>query len=142
MVARFGALAVLMAVSLLACDEIALIKSVQGDVTLKRVKETFPAQRGGVICENDLIQTGEKGMIGVSFNDGTLLSIGSKSMLVVDTYLFAPSQKKFAFDLTLHKGTAAFESGRIGKLAPQKVRFKTSQGIVGIRGTKFVVEVE
>ncbi|HEX5330491.1 FecR family protein [Sulfuricurvum sp.] len=142
MVVRVWALAVLTAMSLMGADEIALIKSIQGDVTLKRGAEIVSLHKGGVVFENDIIQTGEKGMIGLSFNDGTLISIGPKSVLVVDTYLFAPSQKKFAFDLTLHKGTAAFESGRIGKLAPEKVHFKTSQGIVGIRGTKFVVEVE
>jgi hypothetical protein len=141
-VVRIWVLAALMALSLMGADEIALIKSVQGDVTLKRGNEIVSVQKGGVVYENDLIQTGEKGMIALSFNDGTLISIGPKSVLAVDSYLFAPSQKKFAFDLTLHKGTAAFESGRIGKLAPEKVHFKTSQGIVGIRGTKFVVEVE
>ncbi|MFY9143578.1 FecR family protein [Sulfuricurvum sp.] len=134
--------AILIAASVIASDEVALIKSIQGDVILKRGKEIVPAQKGGVLLEHDIIQTGTKGLIGLSFLDGTLLSVGPKSLLEIDEYLFAPSRKKFAFDVTLHKGTAAFESGRIGKLAPEKVHFKISQGIVGIRGTKFVVEAE
>jgi hypothetical protein len=132
----------LCAVLLSASDEVALIKTTQGEVSVKRGSEILAVKKGDVLLEHDVIQTGEKGMIGLSFNDGTLISVGAKSIFSVDAYLFAPAQKKFAFDMMLHKGTAAFESGRICKLAPQKVRFKTTQGIIGIRGTKFVVEVE
>lgn len=80
--------------------------------------------------------------MGISFNDGTRIAIGSKSILVIDNYLFAPSRKDFRFDLSLQKGTAVFESGKISKLAPEKVHFKVPQGVIGIRGTKFVVEAE
>jgi len=44
--------------------------------------------------------------------------------------------------VTLPKGTIVFESGKIGKLAPEKVTIKVPQGIIGIRGTKFIVEAE
>ena len=142
MAVRLWTFLMLCAVSLSASDEVALIKTTQGEVSVKRGSEILAVKKGDVLLEHDVVQTGEKGMIGLSFNDGTLISVGAKSIFSVDAYLFAPAQKKFAFDVMLHKGTAAFESGRIGKLAPQKVRFKTSRGIIGIRGTKFVVEVE
>lgn len=142
MAVRLWTFLMLCAVSLSASDEVALIKTTQGEVSVKRGSEILAVKKGDVLLEHDVVQTGEKGMIGLSFNDGTLISVGAKSIFSVDAYLFAPAQKKFVFDVMLHKGTAAFESGRIGKLAPQKVRFKTTQGIIGIRGTKFVVEVE
>lgn len=142
MAVRLWTFLMLCAVLLSASDEVALIKTTQGDVSVKRGSEILAVKKGDILLEHDILQTGEKGMIGLSFNDGTLISVGAKSIFSVDAYLFAPAQKKFAFDVMLHKGTAAFESGRIGKLAPQKVRFKTTQGIIGIRGTKFVVEVE
>jgi hypothetical protein len=44
--------------------------------------------------------------------------------------------------MTLSKGTAAVETGKIGKLAPKNISFKVPQGSVGIRGTKFIVDVE
>ncbi len=142
MVVRIWTFLMLIAALLTGNDEVALIKTTQGDVSVKRGNETLAVQKGDVLLEHDILQTGEKGMIGLSFNDGTLISLGAKSVFSIDAYLFAPAQKKFVFEVMLHKGTAAFESGRIGKLAPQKVRFKTTQGIIGIRGTKFVVEVE
>ena len=125
-----------------ASESVAFIKSVQGDATINREKISLIAKKGEKLYAHDVIQTGSKGGVGLSFNDGTRISIGAKSVLELDEYIFDPSKKAFRFDLSLHKGSAVFESGRIGKLAPEKVSFKVPQGVVGIRGTKFVVEVE
>ncbi|NOX16251.1 MAG: FecR domain-containing protein [Epsilonproteobacteria bacterium] len=52
------------------------------------------------------------------------------------------TKNKFAFDLNMKKGLASFESGKIGKLAPKVVHFRVPEGTIGIRGTKFYVEVK
>lgn len=128
--------------SAVASESVAFIKSVKGDATIKRENSVIPIHSGVALFSNDILQTGSDGAIGISFNDGTRIALGSKSILVIDDYLFAPSRKDFRFDLNLQKGTAVFESGKISKLAPEKVHFKVPQGIIGIRGTKFVVEAE
>jgi hypothetical protein len=128
--------------SAVASESVAFIKSVQGNAIVKRDNTVVLAQKGVSLFSNDILQTGSDGAIGISFNDGTRISLGSKSILVIDDYFFAPSQKDFRFDLSLQKGTAVFESGKISKLAPEKVHFKVPQGVIGIRGTKFVVEAE
>jgi len=125
-----------------ASEAVALIKNVKGESTLKRENTIFPAEKGELLLRRDVIQTGENATMGLSFNDGTRLSVGPKSILVIDDYLFQPAKKNFRFDLTLQKGTAVFESGKISKLAPEKVKFRVPQGVIGIRGTKFVVEAE
>lgn len=128
--------------SAVASESVAFIKSVQGNAIVKRDNTVVLAQKGVSLFSNDVLQTGSDGAIGISFNDGTRIALGSKSILVIDDYFFAPSQKDFRFDLSLQKGTAVFESGKISKLAPEKVHFKVPQGVIGIRGTKFVVEAE
>ncbi len=128
--------------SVMASESVAFIKSIKGDVNIKRESGLIQAKKGEKLFSHDVIHTGEKGGIGLSFNDGTRISVGEKSVLEIDDYLFDPSKKAFRFDLSLRKGSAVFESGRIGKLAPEKVSFKVPQGVVGIRGTKFLVEVE
>lgn len=128
--------------SAIASESVAFIKSVQGDATIKRENSVLPTHNGAALFSNDILQTGSDGAIGISFNDGTRIALGAKSILVIDDYLFAPSRKDFRFDLSLQKGTAVFESGKISKLAPEKVHFKVPQGVIGIRGTKFVVEAE
>lgn len=142
MIGKIFALILTFALSAQAQEAVAFLKSVKGDVIVKRENSGHSAKKGEKLFSHDVIQTGEKGGAGLSFNDGTRISVGSKSILEIDDYLFAPSQKAFRFDLSLHKGSAVFESGKIGKLAPEKVSFKVPQGVVGIRGTKFVVEVE
>jgi hypothetical protein len=134
--------AILIFSPLLASETVAFIKNIQGDATLQRKSDRIPLQKGMALVQNDLLRTGENGTVALSFNDGTMIAIGPKSILVIDEYLFAPAQKQYRLNVSLEKGSAAFESGKLGKLAPETVKFKVPQGIVGIKGTKFVVEVE
>lgn len=109
---------------------------------VKRLGQYLPLPKGEDLFKGDLIQTGSDGKIGIIFNDGTRVSIGPKSILAVNAYLFNPAQSQYLLDLNLTNGSAAFESGKIGKSAPQNIRFHVPQGFVGIRGTKFVVEAQ
>jgi len=123
-------------------DPVAFVKNVQGDAVVKRENTLHSIQKGDHLFKGDRIQTGKSTNLGLSFNDGTRIAVGSNSVFIIDDYLFAPAQKEFKFNLTLPKGTIVFESGKIGKLAPEKVTIKVPQGIIGIRGTKFIVEAE
>lgn len=128
--------------SLSAAEAVAFVKSIQGESSLKRENDLRPLQKGEKLYPHDVIQTAQKSTVGISFNDGTRIALGSKSTFSIDEYLFEPAANKFRLNVSLNKGSAVFESGKIGKLAPEKVSFKVPQGIVGIRGTKFLVEAE
>ena len=52
------------------------------------------------------------------------------------------AKKKYKVDLELKKGKAMFSSGKIGKLSPKSFKLRIPEGAIGIRGTKFVVEVK
>lgn len=123
-------------------ENIAIAKSVNGNVQVKRDTAYLNVLRGSELQSGDIVQTSNNASVGLVFNDGTVLSVGPKSMLELNKYLFKPSSKEYDFDVTLKKGTTAYESGKLGKMAPQKVAFRVPQGIIGIRGTKFVVDVE
>ena len=41
----------------------------------------------------------------------------------------------------ISRGTMAYLSGLIGKLAPEKVRIETPTATIGIRGTRFALKV-
>lgn len=142
MIKSFTVATLLIAPLLLSAETVAYVKNLQGSGTLQRKSNMIPIQAGMELVQNDLIQTGEKGMVALSFNDGTMISVGPKSVLLIDEYLFSPAKKQYRFNMSLQKGSAAFESGKIGKLAPETVKFNVPQGVIGIRGTKFVVEVE
>jgi hypothetical protein len=121
---------------------IATVQKVSGMATVVRQGRTISAKIGLEIWENDTLHTGPDGSIGVVFNDDTLLSLGPKSALVIDEFVFGPSQGTFSLVIRMLKGTSAYLSGLISKFAPESVHFETPTASIGIRGTKFVVKVE
>lgn len=136
----------IMIMSLVLCvfgaEPVAFVKSIKGSATVKRDSSLQAVKQGDYLFNGDKIETDKNTNIGVSFNDGTRISIGPESLFSIDDFLFEPSQKNFHFDIALQKGRAVFESGKIGKLAPKKVHIKVPQGIIGIRGTKFIIEAD
>jgi len=125
-----------------ASPAVATVQKVKGTSTIVRQNQTMVATPGLEIWENDTLRTGPDGSIGVIFNDDTSLSLGPASVLVIDNYIFAPRQGKFSIVLRMIRGTAAYLSGLISKLAPDSAHFETPTASIGIRGTKFVVKVE
>jgi hypothetical protein len=125
-----------------ASPSIATVKKVSGMATVVRQGRTLPATIGLEIWENDTLHTGPNGSMGIAFNDDTFLSLGPRSDLVIDEFVFAPKQGKFSMVLRMLKGTVAYLSGLISKLAPDSAHFETPSASIGIRGTKFVVRVE
>lgn len=139
----------LLALVLLACltmpvlaveSHAALVKSVNGDVQVTRQHETFKAASGTTLLVSDRVVTGSGASAAIVFRDGTLLTLGSGADVLVRDYVFEPKDGKFAFALYLAKGSAIYESGKIGKLSPQSVRFETPKATVGVRGTRFLIE--
>jgi len=126
----------------LISGDIAIVKKVSGDIFVKRAEKNIKISIGDQLQEGDLISTKKNSNVGMVFHDGTMLSLGENSILSVDKYIFKPLAKKFVFDINMKKGLATFESGKIGKLAPESVKFRVPEGTVGIRGTKFYVEVK
>ncbi len=120
----------------------ATVQKVDGMATVIRQGHTLSAKIGLEIWENDTLRTGPDGSIGVVFRDDTVLSLGPESVLVIDEFIFAPRQEKFAIVLRMIKGTAAYLSGLISRLAPESARFETPSASIGIRGTQFLVKVE
>ncbi|MCK5826045.1 MAG: FecR domain-containing protein [Desulfuromusa sp.] len=127
--------------SVFASDGIAIVKQVQGTVTVKRAGEALPVEQGDRLRAGDILITGGDGHIGVIFHDGSILSLGERSFLRVEDFVFKPIESEFKFNLDLKKGTALFESGKIGTLSPEDFTFTIPEGTIGIRGTKFLVEV-
>ena len=121
---------------------IATVQKVSGMATVVRQGRTISAKIGLEIYQNDTLRTGPDGSLGVVFNDDTLLSLGPESILVIDEFVFAPRQRKFSIAIRMLKGTVAYFSGLISKLAPESAHFETPTSSIGIRGTKFVARIE
>ncbi|MFC7451933.1 FecR domain-containing protein [Insolitispirillum peregrinum] len=69
------------------------------------------------------------------------MALGPSSALTLDEVLFDPAAEKVGMGVRLAQGTFSFLSGQIPKLAPDKTVITTPVATIGIRGTRFLVEV-
>ena len=102
---------------------------------------TVPAQNGAAVFASDSLRTGKDGRVGVTLSDDTQVSIGPASEVRLDSFVYDPGQGQLSLVLKFIRGTAAYVSGQIAKLAPDAVRLETPQAIVGVRGTTLAVQV-
>jgi len=128
--------------SFVFASSIAIVKKVSGEAFVKRNNHMISLKSGEQLYQGDILITNKNGKLGIIFDDGTLLSLGENSILDINKYLFKPADNNFDIDLDMKKGIAAFESGKIGKLSPKSVKFRIPEGTIGIRGTKFLVQVQ
>lgn len=119
----------------------ALIKSVNGDVNVTRPhQDAVRATAGATLRISDRVTTAPGASAAIVFGDGTLLTLGAGADILVRDYVFVPKDGNFAFSLYLAKGSAIYESGKIGKLSPESVKIETPMATVGVRGTRFLIE--
>jgi hypothetical protein len=121
---------------------VAIVKKITGQVEVTREGTKMSIKVGNSLKNGDLIITKSKSSIGIIFDDGSLLSLGSKAIFTINNFVVKPNIKEYDVDLELKKGKAMFSSGKIGKLSPKSFTFRIPEGAIGIRGTKFAVEVK
>jgi hypothetical protein len=121
---------------------IGFIKTVQGDASLVVDGKAIKAAPGMPLQAGFIIKTGPDSSLGMTFRDNTVMSIGSNSELVVDQYLYSPGKGELRLWATISKGTLQYVSGVIAKLKPDAVAVRTPTGVIGVRGTRFLVMVE
>jgi len=132
----------LLASPALAEDYIATVKIVSGDVRVVATDQTgHPAAVGLTLHQNEALETGKDGAIGVTFIDNTTLSLGPSSRITLTKVVFNPDKGDLAFAAHLAKGTFMFVSGAVARLQPEAVSITTPVATIGIRGTRFLVEV-
>ncbi len=128
---------------ILASEPVGLVKSVQGDaLSIKDDKSSVTLKVGDNIYEKDTIKTAVGGLVGIIFEDNTLISIGSNSEFSINEYFFEPNEKKVNFVSNLAKGSMSCITGLISKINPNAMKIKAKSASIGIRGTRFIVEVD
>ena len=124
-----------------AHDTIGTVRSSAGTAAVTRDGQVLPATPGTKLLAGDTLTTGPDGSMGVILRDNSTLSLGPESRIVIETFLFSPYEGKFGLLARMTRGTMAYLSGLIGKLAPGSARFETPMASIGIRGTRFAVKV-
>jgi hypothetical protein len=118
----------------------ALVKSITGHVTIVQGDATRDAAPGAQLRVSDRVLTAPGATAAIVFKDGTMLTLGGGADVRLRDYVFEPRAGRYAFSLYMEKGAAIYESGKIGKLAPEVVKVETPKATVGVRGTRFLIE--
>ncbi|KQP15188.1 hypothetical protein ASF43_14285 [Pseudorhodoferax sp. Leaf267] len=118
------------------------IKNVMGQATVTSGTSTAAAMPGMALSAGDVIRTGGDGSLGAVMKDNTVLSFGPATTFTLEDYAFEPTQGLLKLGVRIAQGTLHYLSGTIAKLNPQAVEIKTPSGIIGVRGTRFVVVVQ
>jgi hypothetical protein len=125
-----------------ADGQIAQIKTVTGDAAIMRNGNRIAAKPGDPVYEKDTIETGADGSIGLTFTDNTVMSAGPNSEIAMEEYRFDSSNFNGAMLADMHKGTVAMVSGDIARSTPGAMRVRTPTAMLGVRGTRFAIEVK
>lgn len=111
------------------------VKQLRGEVTVTRANVTSAIAEGDAIREGDVIAAKAGATVLVEFSDDAKLLIRQSSTVRLAEFTEGGPIEKRSQLMELTAGALRFVTGALGKLRPDKVRFKTPTANVGIRGT-------
>ena len=125
-----------------AADEtIGSVKKVSGEVAVVRDGQRTPAHPGFRLHAGDILETGPDGLLGVVLRDDSLVSLGPSSRIAIEKFRFVPAEGQLGLTARIVRGTMAYVSGLIARLAPESATFVTPVATIGVRGTRFAVRI-
>jgi hypothetical protein len=97
---------------------------------------------GSKIYFGDTIIVSEKSNAQILLLDETALTIGEKSELTIDDFVYDPQTKVGKIVSNIKVGTVRVITGEISKQNPDNLEVNIPTGSVGARGTEFIVVTE
>lgn len=122
-------------------QSIGVVKTVEGSPEIIRADQPVASSAGSPVFLNDTLLTDGVSGIGISLNDGTTLSLGEDSELIIDDFVYEPAAGNVGLGMQMLGGTMSYLSGKIAHISPESVSVDTPTATIGIRGTKFLVKV-
>ena len=124
-----------------AAAEIARIKQSSGAAYVQRDTQQLRPVPGLQLLAGDRLVTGKDGRMSLSFVDNTRFAIGPNSRISVSEFQYDRTRQKGSFVTQVDRGSLAVVSGRIAKSDRDAMKVRTPKTLLGVRGTKFIIEV-
>lgn len=121
--------------------EIARIKRAVGTTSVERGKAKLTPAPGFQLQSGDTLVTGKDGQLSLTFIDDTRFSVGPNSNVAVDQFDYNRTTQAGAFVTRVNRGSLAVVSGQIAKSKQDAMKVRTPTSLLGVRGTRFIVEV-
>ena len=124
-----------------AAAEIARVKQSTGTAFVERGAQHLTASPGLQLLTRDRLVTGKDGRISVTFVDNTRFAVGPNSQVSISEFQYDRTRQKGSFLTQVDRGSLAVISGKIAKSNRDAMKVRTPNTLLGVRGTKFIVEV-
>lgn len=121
-------------------NEVAFVKKLRGTAYVTREGKDVALALGVKLLEKDIIFTNAKSSLCLIFKDQTRISIGPESEFSIEKGDFTP--KKESIVTNLSKGSVECITGLISKINPAAFKIKAKTATMGIRGTRFIINVD
>ena len=118
---------------------IGIISAGIGDITNQNDEKL---STGSKIFYGDTIIVKEKSNAQILLLDETALTVGEKSELTIDDFVYDPKTKVGKIVSNIKLGTVRIITGEISKQNPDNLNVKIPTGSIGARGTEFAVLTE
>lgn len=137
----FGLALIAILASSPALAEIARVKTTSGAAAVQRGAQKLKPAPGLQLLAGDRLVTGKDGRVSVTFIDNTRFAVGPNSSVSVSEFQYDRTRQKGAMVTQVDRGSLAIVSGKIAKSGRDAMKVRTPNTLLGVRGTKFIVEV-
>lgn len=124
-----------------AWAEIGRIKRSVGATAIERGKAKLAPAPGFQLQPGDTLVTGKDGQMSLTFIDDTRFAVGPNSRISVDEFDYNRTTQAGSFVTRVNRGSLAVISGQIAKSRQDAMKVRTPTSLLGVRGTRFIVEV-
>jgi hypothetical protein len=134
---RLGLIAALLALFTLpagADTQVGKVGRIQGSASATLAGKSVTVAAGGPVFLDQMIKTGAGARLMIEFVDGTQFTVGEKSSVTIDRFVFDPASSSNAIKLGV-VGPFRFITGKVGKAIGSNVSIRTASATLGIRGT-------
>jgi hypothetical protein len=110
----------------------------KNDVSRELSGANGPVDVGDPVFSEEIVRTGADSATKLVFRDSTNLALGPRSRVVLDRFVYDPSQPSEGLGVTLAKGVFRFTTGSLKKSA---YTVTTPTAVIGVRGTVLDTDV-
>lgn len=132
---------VLILIPQLAFGAVGEIGKIKGSGALERGSESIEALDGVGVQTMDTAVTA-RGRMQIDFLDDTRVDITEHSRLLIDEFVYDPSNDVGSLSIKATLGTVRYASGQIARRYQQNVKIRTPSATIGVRGTDFIMVVD
>ena len=122
--------------------EVGAIGQIKGSGVLERGKDIVIDGNVGVAVRSMDEAVTANGTMRINLIDDTRVELTEQSRLVIDEFVYDPSQDLGSLSMKASLGTVRYASGQIAKRYKQNVKISTPSATIGVRGTDFIMTVD